>query len=991
MTTSDIAASRISLRSLVAIVVVGLLAGAWLARPGAALADNHLSGFAVNAGSPSLTRFNTATNAFYDNPAGNLTAPGPIAITPNGDDAFVGNSEAISDCQGGAGFVITDMHTAGTFRAINLPQVADNCGVGNIAISPSQNPDGGWTVYASSGSVIYPIDSATDTPGAPFTLPAPSCSLCELISESVADLAISPNGDTLYVLEDETTEFFNDESTQVWIQPFDLTTPTPTAETRTALGLPQSDYGGSIAITPDGQTAVVTANACPDGTEACEFSEYWQVPLNPLPTPTVGVGNGTALNSVGQVTLSPDAQTAYISQLPAPVSFQARSCDTCSDTVDLGNDTYTQTNFNDKPTATAITPDGSELYTGFYAQSSILATPTGGGSDVSIPTNATGPVTAIAITPDQAPNAALAVHAGVAGSATILDASASTITCNEAQCSLIASYRWSFGDGSPDQTTATPTTTHVYSGPGPYTASVTETSSTGVSTTMLYNGHQMLIDGGPQAVATVTGFTLPTLATNASLGVRLGGSVTDTASLTAGEGLGGSVLFNLYAPDDPTCTGTPVHTDTVPVSGDGDYTTAPYTPTTVGIYNWTATYTDAASDPPQLGRCGDANESVTIDRAIVSIASAASGQVTIGGRVHDSARVSGGADPTGSVTFALYGPNDGSCVGAPVATHSIALNADGTATSPSVTPATAGAYVWSASYSGDLSNAPAVGGCGGAAESVIVAKATPQLTGSATASATLGSPVADTVTLTGGHHPRGSITFRLAAPGDGGCSTTPSFTSVLPATGDGAVGSGPFTPLGTGVYRWQASYSGDANNAPVTGPCGVADQSSTVIPGSTPPPPASTAPPALPQQSSRADLAVTLTGPAHATVGRTMSYTVTVTDHGPDAARSIVLTDALAGARARVTRVSGAGCHAASCTLAQLDPGRSVKVRLRGVPRARGLLTTTATARDSIDDPRPDNNRSSRTILATRPPADPARAAGGGDDPVAKRDRPRLS
>jgi hypothetical protein len=33
------------------------------------------------------------------------------------------------------------------------------------------------------------------------------------------------------------------------------------------------------------------------------------------------------------------------------------------------------------------------------------------------------------------------------------------------------------------------------------------------------------------------------------------------------------------------------------------------------------------------------------------------------------------------------------------------------------------------------------------------------------------------------------------------------------------VTSGAFTPAAAGTYRWIASYSGDANNAPTTAPC----------------------------------------------------------------------------------------------------------------------------------------------------------------------------
>ena len=39
--------------------------------------------------------------------------------------------------------------------------------------------------------------------------------------------------------------------------------------------------------------------------------------------------------------------------------------------------------------------------------------------------------------------------------------------------------------------------------------------------------------------------------------------------------------------------------------------------------------------------------------------------------------------------------------------------------------------------------------------------------------------------------------------------------------------SNPFTPTLAGTYRWIASYSGDANNAPVAGKCNDAGENST--------------------------------------------------------------------------------------------------------------------------------------------------------------------
>jgi len=86
----------------------------------------------------------------------------------------------------------------------------------------------------------------------------------------------------------------------------------------------------------------------------------------------------------------------------------------------------------------------------------------------------------------------------------------------------------------------------------------------------------------------------------------------------------------------------------------------------------------------------------------------------VGASITDVAHLTGGDDPTGTITWKLYGPNDNSCTGTPVNTAPVSVTGDGTYTSPALTPGTAGTYQWVASYSGDTNNVP-IGnvGCGG--------------------------------------------------------------------------------------------------------------------------------------------------------------------------------------------------------------------------------------------------------------------------------------
>jgi hypothetical protein len=95
----------------------------------------------------------------------------------------------------------------------------------------------------------------------------------------------------------------------------------------------------------------------------------------------------------------------------------------------------------------------------------------------------------------------------------------------------------------------------------------------------------------------------------------------------------------------------------------------------------------------------------------------------LGGEISDTATIEGGATPTGTVTFNLYGPDDGSCAFPPVFTSTVALVST-QATSDDFKPMTPGAYRWTASYSGDVNNDPVSGACNDAGETSTIQQPT---------------------------------------------------------------------------------------------------------------------------------------------------------------------------------------------------------------------------------------------------------------------------
>jgi hypothetical protein len=149
-----------------------------------------------------------------------------------------------------------------------------------------------------------------------------------------------------------------------------------------------------------------------------------------------------------------------------------------------------------------------------------------------------------------------------------------------------------------------------------------------------------------------------------------------------------------------------------------------------------------------------------------------------------------------------------------------------------------------------------IGAGQGTSTPTTVLLATPAITTNASADVVLGAgSLSDQATVSGLVSPgaTGTVTFRLYGPNDTSCAGAPVFTNsqslVLNAASTGGTAqSATFTPTAAGVYRWIASYSGDANNMPISGTCGIATETRTVTPPpvTPPPPPPPPPPPTIP-------------------------------------------------------------------------------------------------------------------------------------------------
>lgn len=324
----------------------------------------------------------------------------------------------------------------------------------------------------------------------------------------------------------------------------------------------------------------------------------------------------------------------------------------------------------------------------------------------------------------------------------------------------------------------------------------------------------------------------PVLSTTASPTVRLGeGDLTDTATVSGRVGpLASTVSFSLFGPDDDTCAGPAIFTDTdvaLPTTTNS-VTSAGYTPTEPGTYRWIATYSGDANNLPAAGECNDAGESTVVEKAQPVLATDAGGDVSIGDELTDTATVTGRVSAgDATLDFRLYGPNDDDCsgdaifeqLGVPFAATDDSITSDG------FTPTATGTYRWVVTYSGDDNNDGAVGECGDPLETVEVALGSPTIVTEASASVPVGvGQLSDAAVVNGRVAPQvgATVSFRLYGPGDTTCSAAPVFEDLDVAypVGGGTIRSGTYTPTVAGTYRWVASYSGDANNLPAVGECG---------------------------------------------------------------------------------------------------------------------------------------------------------------------------
>ena len=387
------------------------------------------------------------------------------------------------------------------------------------------------------------------------------------------------------------------------------------------------------------------------------------------------------------------------------------------------------------------------------------------------------------------------------------------------------------------------TQTDTVSGNATYTAStVLPTTGTVVGTyiwSVTYQGdanNNAADDQGGPTERTVVNPASPTIVTTASpttvtLPTGPAGTVTltDSAVLSGGYFPGGSIVFTLSGPNSFS------YTQTDPVSGNSTYTASTMLPTTgtvAGTYTWSVTYEGNANNRTvtETGSASNGEQTVVspANPMLVTTASPALTLGTTAPTVSDSAVLSGGLNPTGSIVFTLTGPNSFSY------TQTDTVSGNGTYTASTVLATTgtvAGTYTWSVTYEGDVNNNAAMDQ-GGPTEQTVVSPANPTIVTTASPAITLGTTaptLSDSAVLSGGYFPGGSIVFTLSGPNGF------SYTQTDPVSGNATyTASTTLATTGTvvGTYTWSVTYEGDVNNNAASDQGGAAEQ--TVVSPASP-------------------------------------------------------------------------------------------------------------------------------------------------------------
>jgi uncharacterized repeat protein (TIGR01451 family) len=208
----------------------------------------------------------------------------------------------------------------------------------------------------------------------------------------------------------------------------------------------------------------------------------------------------------------------------------------------------------------------------------------------------------------------------------------------------------------------------------------------------------------------------------------------------------------------------------------------------------------------------------------------------------------------------------------------------------------------------------------------------------------------DATNTTVSYLPPAGIPVDTVTPSQGSCMVMAA--EVTCALGTVANGATPsivltMTPLVPGVLLHEATVVSDIVDPDTANNTDTEDTTVVAIPGAS------------------ADLSILKSdSPDPVVVGQPLTYTLTISNGGPDGTNSVVVTDTLpAGLAFQSATASQGSCDEAlgtiTCNLGAIASGEGATITIVVIPGAPGLITNTAVVTSDVDDPDPTDNSDS--------------------------------
>ncbi len=453
------------------------------------------------------------------------------------------------------------------------------------------------------------------------------------------------------------------------------------------------------------------------------------------------------------------------------------------------------------------------------------------------------------------------------------------------------------------------------------------------------------------------------------------------AAVTVTDTLPAGATYVSATPSTGSCTGTSTVSCNLGTLANAASATVTIvvTPTTAGTLNNTASVSSTTGDP-NMGNNSSSTSTTVNPSANLSITKTdAPDPVFVGQNLVYTVTVTNNGPSSassvsvvdtlpGSVTFVSATSSQGSCSpssGTVTCTIGTMANAAVVTITITVTPTATGTISNSASVSSTTNDPVPGNNTAGPVNTMVNGSADLSITKTDSPDPVLvGQNLTYTITVTNNGPTSaaavtvtdtlpGGVTFVSATPSQGTCSGTSTVTCNLgslafPGSATVTIVVTPTTAGPLSNTASVASSTSDPNNG---------NNSSTT--GTT-------------VNAPSANLSITKNdSPDPVTAGNQLTYSISVTNLGPDAASNVTVTDTLPGSVTWVSSTpsqgSCSGTSTVTCNLGSIPFPGSATVTIVVTPTVAGPLSNTATVSSSTNDPTPGNNSDTETTTVDPP------------------------